>query len=59
MGRADRRVEFLRAWNDHTWDTDIVDVPADVDDLAGWAEDYYGVCLGKRNLTLVAVYAIY
>ena len=57
MGRADKRVEFLRAWDDHTWDTDIVDVPADVDDLTGWAQDYYGVTLDNPGLVFVAIYS--
>ena len=24
-----RQVEYFRCWDDHTWDTDFIDIPAD------------------------------
>ena len=29
MNRPMREIEVYRCWDDHTWDTEIVDIPAD------------------------------
>lgn len=55
------KIEFLLAWEDRTWTTEIFDVPDSVDrscvhDLQFWAQALVGELAAYRAVVLVAVY---
>jgi len=56
------RVEFLLAYNDHTWDTVVVNVPEAVDptadDLIPWAISTLGQQAQYKNVAVFAVYGL-
>lgn len=64
-------VEFLRAWEDHTWDTEIVTVPDtdlesikvtpagdDAETLAKWAGEHLSGQTQYRKVILWSVYCV-
>jgi len=60
------RCEVLRAWEDMTWDTEIIDVPVSIDPdrcLDSEVENYwlkkYGGLPANRKIILVRVYNIF
>ena len=59
------KVEFLRAWDDNTWDTEIIDLPefqqcGDTPDagMVDWANNNLATQAQYRKVVLFAVYAI-
>ena len=60
------QVEFLRAWEDGTWDTVVRHVPLPMthekcttDHLIEWYDKVYGGNVAHRKMVLVAVYNSY
>ena len=55
------KVEFLRAWEDQTWDTEVIDVPTMLQDdttLMDWANTNLAPQTQYRKVVLFTVYAI-
>ena len=59
-----RPIEFLLAWEDHTWTTEVFQVPGDLDtldQLTEWATEFIVESrhdLNSSSLVAVAVYHI-
>lgn len=51
-----RKIEFLLAYDDETWSTEIVDVPEEMDPVE-WANEKLAPLSRYRKVVLFAVYS--